>query len=153
MRPEIRAAVPEDLAQVRQVVRETISTIYPKYYPAGAVELFLSYHSDEAIAADISEGIVFLSELSGSIIGTVTVRQDEICRMFVLPRSQGNGYGGDLLRFAESKIAESFGTARLDASLSAKGLYLKRNYMTIDFSRKIAENGDYLCYDTMIKRL
>ena len=48
MRPEIRAAVPEDLAQVRQVVRETISTIYPKYYPAGAVELFLSYHSDEA---------------------------------------------------------------------------------------------------------
>ena len=82
-----------------------------------------------------------------------SVRGDEVCRMFVLPGYQGKGYGGELLRFAEKVIARSFGTARLDASLAAKGLYIKRNYMTIDFSRITAENGDYLCYDTMIKKL
>ncbi|MBQ8960952.1 MAG: GNAT family N-acetyltransferase [Ruminococcus sp.] len=153
MEPKIRRALPEDLSAVCKVVRETIRAVYPRYYPAGAVELFLSYHSDEAIAADISEGIVFVSEPEGSVVGTVTVRRDEVCRMFVLPQFQGRGFGGELLRFAESEIGKSFGTARLDASLSAKGLYLRRNYMTIDFSRKTAQNGDFLCYDTMIKRL
>ena len=153
MKPEIRKALPADLETVSRIVRETINAVYPRYYPAGAVELFLSYHSPDRIAADISEGIVYLAEAGGDSVGTVTVRGDEVCRMFVLPGYQGKGYGGELLRFAEKVIARSFGTARLDASLAAKGLYIKRNYMTIDFSRITAENGDYLCYDTMIKKL
>lgn len=153
MKPEIRKALPADLETVSRIVRETINAVYPRYYPAGAVELFLSYHSPDRIAADISEGIVYLAEAGGESVGTVTVRGDEVCRMFVLPGYQGKGYGGELLRFAEKVIARSFGTARLDASLAAKGLYIKRNYMTIDFSRITAENGDYLCYDTMIKKL
>lgn len=153
MKPEIRKALPADSETVSRIVRETINAVYPRYYPAGAVELFLSYHSPDRIAADISEGIVYLAEAGGESVGTVTVRGDEVCRMFVLPGYQGKGYGGELLRFAEKVIARSFGTARLDASLAAKGLYIKRNYMTIDFSRITAENGDYLCYDTMIKKL
>ena len=153
MKPEIRKALPADLETVSRIVRETINAVYPRYYPAGAVELFLSHHSPDRIAADISEGIVYLAEAGGESVGTVTVRGDEVCRMFVLPGYQGKGYGGELLRFAEKVISRSFGTARLDASLAAKGLYIKRNYMTIDFSRITAENGDYLCYDTMIKKL
>ena len=153
MKPEIRKALPADLETVSRIVRETINAVYPRYYPAGAVELFLSHHSPDRIAADISEGIVYLAEAGGESVGTVTVRGDEVCRMFVMPGYQGKGYGGELLRFAEKVIARSFGTARLDASLAAKGLYIKRNYMAIDFSRITAENGDYLCYDTMIKKL
>ena len=131
MKPEIRKALPADLETVSRIVRETINAVYPRYYPAGAVELFLSYHSPDRIAADISEGIVYLSEAGGESVGTVTVRGDEVCRMFVLPGYQGKGYGGELLRFAEKVIARSFGTARLDASLAAKGLYIKNGKKTV----------------------
>ena len=151
--PEIRKALPADLETVSRIVRETIAAVYPSYYPQGAVDYFLAHHSDERIAADISQEIVYIAEDGGVPVGTVTVRDDEVCRMFVLPGSQGRGFGGELLRFAEKTIAESFGTARLDSSLCAKGIYLRRNYMAIDFHEIKTENGDRLCYDTMIKRL
>lgn len=50
-------------------------------------------------------------------------------------------------------VAEHFGTARLDSSLPAKTLYAKMGYMVIKSDRIKTDNGDYLCYDTMIKRV
>ncbi|MBO7668189.1 MAG: GNAT family N-acetyltransferase, partial [Firmicutes bacterium] len=57
---KIRQAVPADLPTVAQIVRMTIRTVYPHYYPAGAVDFFLAHHADERIAADIAAGRVFL---------------------------------------------------------------------------------------------
>ena len=57
-----------------------------------------------------------------------------------------------MLRFAEAEVAKSYGTARLDSSLPAKQIYLKKGYMVID-SRTIEADGDFLCYDVIIKRV
>ncbi len=40
---ELRLAY--DLSTVSAIVEKTISTIYPHYYPAGAVQFFLDLHS------------------------------------------------------------------------------------------------------------
>ena len=149
---DIITAAPSDLETVFDIAQSTIRAIYPHYYPAGAVDFFLAHHSRENISADIEAGRVSLAVSDGKAVGTVTVIGDSINRLFVLPDEQGKGFGGELLRFAEAEIAGSDGTARLDSSLPAKQIYLRKGYMVID-SRMIEANGDFLCYDIMIKRV
>lgn len=150
---EIRQAKKSDLDSVYGIVQTTIKAIYPHYYPMGAVDFFIAHHSTENIASDIDDNIVSIAFSEGKPIGTVTVKNDNINRLFVLPEEQGKGFGSQLLHFAESKIAKKYGTARLDSSLPAKQIYLKKGYMVID-SRSIRTEGeDFLCYDIMIKRV
>ena len=86
---QIRKATTQDLECVRELTRETICQIYPKYYPAGAVQFFLNHHCDGKISADIRQGCVYLAEdPADGIVGTVTVKADEISRLFVLPEQQ-----------------------------------------------------------------
>ena len=149
---EIITAKSSDLGTVYDIAQATIKAIYPHYYPAGAVEFFLAHHSREHISADIEAGRVSLAVSDGRAVGTVTVSGDSINRLFVLHDEHGNGFGGELLGFAEAEIAKSYETARLDSSLPAKQIYLKKGYMVID-SRTIEAGGDFLCYDIMIKRV
>ena len=150
---EIITASPSDLETVKHISHAAIKAIYPRYYPAGAVEFFLAHHSSENILRDLEAGIVSLAVHEGKTVGTVTVSGDEINRLFVLPEYHGKGFGAALLRFAEGKIAETYGTARLDSSLPAKTLYARKGYMVISSDSIKTDNGDYLCYDTMIKRV
>ena len=50
-------------------------------------------------------------------------------------------------------ISEKYDRAVLDCSLPAKSLYLKRGYKEINYNFIKADNGDFLCYDTMEKLL
>ena len=150
----IRSAQTTDFDIVRKITRETIGEIYPHYYPTGAVEFFLNHHSDENIANDISDGIVYLCcDPEGNTAGTVTIRENEICRLFVLPEYQGRGYGRELLEFAESVIAGEFNEIVIDASLSAKSIYLRRGYKETEYHTIKTGNCDHLCYDVMKKQV
>ena len=67
--------------------------IYPMYYPHGAVLFFSEHHSDENIMRDIRTGIVYLLISGEGIpVGTVTLTNNEIDRLFVLPSFQHKGY-------------------------------------------------------------
>ena len=143
-----------DLEIVKHITAETIKSIYPYYYPCGAVDFFLSHHNDKNIENDIENGNIYLCyNNDNEAVGTVTVKENEICRLFVLPDHQGNGYGRELLTFAEKTISENHSTIILDASLPAKAIYLKRGYISTEFHTIKTENGDYLCYDLMIKQI
>ena len=150
---EIRLANKEDFDAVRKIVRDTINEVYPKYYPAGAVQFFLDHHSDESIRSDILAEKVFLIDDEGKTAGTLTVSENEIGRLFVLPEFQHRGYGKALLDFAEEKIALSHENAIIHASLPAKPIYLKRGYREIDYIIGETGHGDFLCRDVMAKHL
>ena len=141
-----------DFEAVKKITAQTIECIYPHYYPHGAVEFFLSHHNDENIVSDIERGIVYLCIDNNNAVGTVTIKENEICRLFVLPEYQGKGYGRELISFAEKRISETFGTITLHASFPAKAIYLKRGYVPTEFHSIKTDNGDYLCYDMMVKR-
>ena len=147
----IEQARPEELSIVREIVQKTIVTIYPAYYPAGAVEFFRRHHSDEAIRADLEAGRVYLLWDEAGPAGTVTVHGDEMGRQFVLPDRQGRGLGRRLMDFAEARIAEGHDEIRLDASLPAKAIYLRRGYVSAEYHVLPVEGGQYLCYDVMRK--
>ena len=147
----ITQAVLSDTAAVRIITAQTIINVYPKYYPKGAVEFFIRHHDENNIISDIEKGIVYVLYDNENAVGTVTVRENEICRLFVLPKYQGKGFGGRLLDFAEKKIAENYRKIIIDASLPAKPIYLKRGYVFTEYHTIKTENGDFLCYDVMEK--
>ena len=145
----IRKADVKENDAVTELVRKTIEAVYPKYYPAGAVDFFLAHHKTEKILADIEAGNVYVLEEDGVIVGTVTIDENVIARLFVKPSEQGKGYGGQLLDFAENMIFGYSETVRLDSSLPAKPIYIKRGYKEKEYCKILTDNGDYLCYDVM----
>ena len=149
----IRLAEMKDLENVLQITRDTISEIYSHYYAEGVVVFFLKHHSRDHVLSDIEKGLVWLLEADDCLVGTVTVKEDAINRLFVLPEYQFRGYGSQLMDFAEAKIAEKFNYIHIDSSLAAKEMYLKRGYREKKTCRIQADNGDILIYDEMEKRI
>ena len=97
----IKQAFLSDLSIVKKITEVTIAEIYPRYYPKGAVDFFLAHHSEKNIRQDIKKDLVFLYfDISEKPVGTVTIRNNEICRLFVLPSYQGKGYGTELLDYS-----------------------------------------------------
>ena len=147
------AAAEDDFQTVRDITRITIKSIYPKYYPEGAVQFFCDHHSDDRIMDDIKSGKVFLLKAEDVPVGTVTVSDYEIDRLFVLPEHQRKGYGKQLMDFAEQMISKVSNRIVLDASLPAKKIYINRGYTATAYNMIETDNGDYLCFDVMEKKL
>ena len=144
----------KDFETVKDITHSTINAVYPKYYPVGAVEFFLKHHIDENIKADIACGRTFLCvDDNGCAVGTVSVKDNDIGRLFVLPGYQGQGCGRLLLDFAEDMISKDHDEIVLDASLAAKAIYLKRGYREFQYRVIKTDNGDFLCYDIMRKKV
>ena len=148
---DIRRAERADLPMVGFITRRAIQEIYPRYYPRGAVEFFLDWHSDKSILPDIEAGEVCLLFDGGMAVGTVTLHGDEMTRLYVLPQLQGRGYGRALLDFAEKSIGGKYGRIRLEASLPAAAIYWKRGYRVVDMLTETVGHGDVLCWDVMEK--
>lgn len=149
----ILKAAEKDLDMVVKITHITISVIYSHYYAIGVVDFFLKHHSRQNILTDIQNGIVWLLEQDNSLVGTVTVKENAVNRLFVLPEYQSRGFGSQLMDFAEKKIAESFDRIHIDSSLAAKEMYLKRGYKEKQTCKMIADNGDILVYDEMEKMI
>ena len=149
----IRQATENNFEAVKKITQETIHAVYPKYYPEGAVRFFSEHHADEKIKRDINAGIVYLVVSDDGVpAGTVTLTDNEVDRLFVLPEYQGSGYGRALLDFAEDAIFASYDVSMLHASLPAKSIYLKRGYREVDYLKIDTGYGDFLCADVMEKR-
>lgn len=148
---EIVKANIETFDIVKNITQTTISEVYPKYYPYGAVEFFTNHHSDDNIMEDINSGIVYLLRDNGEFVGTVTIKDNDINRLFVLPIYQHKGYGKFLLDFAESELFKTYEEIYLSASLPAKKIYQIRGYVEIEYNQIETPNGDFLCYDLMKK--
>ena len=82
---KIQVAQMTDLDLVKDITDQTIREIYSFYYSAGVVEFFLAHHNRENLLRDINAQLVFLLFSGEKSIGTVTVRGNEICRLFVRP--------------------------------------------------------------------
>lgn len=150
----IRSTDEKDLETVRRITQTTIRAVYPKYYPEGAVRFFEDHHSDDKIIRDLRAGRVYLLFADdGVCAGTVTISDNEIDRLFVLPEYQHKGYGRALIELAEEKIAKSYDTILIHASLPAKKIYLKRGFKEVEYNILDTGYGDYLCFDKMEKNI
>jgi GNAT superfamily N-acetyltransferase len=120
----VRRMEERDILDVRELVCRTIDVSYRGAYSAQAIAFFKAYHSADNISKDTERGHALVATAGGRIIGTGTLLDGEIKRVFVDPEMQGQGYGGALMRalIAEAK-AEGLGSVSLDASLVSRGMY------------------------------
>lgn len=146
-------ATENELKTVHKITQTTISEIYSHYYAEGVVDFFLKHHSTENILSDIQNGHVWLLQTDDRTVGTVTIKENAVNRLFVLPKYQSRGLGSRLMDFAEKEIAEKFSCVHIDSSLAAKEMYLKRGYKEKKTCRIQADHGDILIYDEMEKQL
>lgn len=150
---EYRKATKEDAEEIYRLVQDTMTAIYPKYYPAEVVDFFCRFHSRKSIVTDIDRGTVHVLIRNKRMIGTGSYEDNHITRVYVDPDFQGKGYGSYLMRMLEEEIARRYDTVYLDASLPASHLHEKRGYRTMKHERLQVENGAVLVYEIMQKNL
>ncbi|MDR2150233.1 MAG: GNAT family N-acetyltransferase [Spirochaetaceae bacterium] len=144
----------EYFIDVFDVVHKTIGEIYPKYYPAQAVEFFHNHHSLENMRKKLPNEYTKIILEDGKIIGTGSVDKNEINRFFVLPNFQNKGYGKIILKELENTIKKNnYKKITLASSLGAVFFYRKCGYEYYDYKIISVEEGQYLCYLEMEKEI
>lgn len=146
-------AVTADIDIIYNLVQETIKTIYPKYYPSEVVEFFCNLHCKENIEQDIKDGHVGILIDDDNIVGTGSYVENDITRVYVKPKYQGQGYGSYIIQYLEDEITKNYTEAYLDASLPACSIYEHRGYETIRHDKWECENGIILVYEIMEKKV
>ena len=146
-------AQPADLDTVRRIIETTINKIYPLYYPCDVVQFFLDHHGLDRILSDIDATCVYLFETDSVTVGTGTIHGNEITRVFVLPEFQGRGYGSAIMQKLEDIVFRTHRIVKLDSSLPAFDMYLKRGYKFRAWRKIVMTSGQVLCYHEMEKEL
>ena len=90
-----------DAEDIADIVQKTVAEIYPKYYPPEVADFFRKLHGCQNIAGDIQKGRVYVLRDNDIIVGTGSYEKQHITRVYVLPRYQGRGYGGYILKELE----------------------------------------------------
>lgn len=150
---EFILAKKQNLEQIYQLVQETIKAVYPKYYLKEIVDMFCEYHSRENIMSDIEAGNTYILSENNEIIGTGTMKENHITRVYVLPGFQGKGHGTFIMNRLEDMIKEQYDFVDIDASLPACRLYTHLGYQTIDHGIWECKNGVIQVYEIMKKQL
>ncbi|MEI3377123.1 MAG: GNAT family N-acetyltransferase [Coriobacteriales bacterium] len=134
-------------------MQTTISTVYPKYYPAEVVDFFLQLHGREHTQEGVESGNRGVLLVEGKVVGVGCADGNHITSVYVLPEHQGRGYGSHILDCLEEHIAREHDIAVLDASLPAVMLYEHRGYKTTGHGVLDVGNDVKLVYEIMEKQL
>ncbi len=143
----------DEVDTIYHLVRDTIKTTYPKYYPVEVVDFFCNLHNKSAISNDMEHGYVSVLKVNGEIVGTGCFVDNHITRVYVSPKHQKKGYGTFIVSSIEEEICKKYDKACLDSSLPAASLYEKLGYKTIKHEKHPVENGVILSYEIMEKEL
>lgn len=150
----IRVFEPADIEPVYVLVMDTIDKSYTGVYPEEAVRFFKQYHSKENIYEDYLNGHMIIAECKGEIIGTGTLLDSNIRRVFVNKNYQRHGLGKLIMKKLENRAsAEGQKVVDLSASLVAKRFYDSLGYATQGEKYLDVENDIKLIYFQMIKYL
>ena len=94
-----------DLSAVKNLIHNTIDVCYSATYPKEAIKFFKGYHCEESILKGAKEGHTIVLEQSDRIVGTGTMVDDHIVRVFVAPAFQKNGFGKLIMWNLEAKAS------------------------------------------------
>lgn len=141
-----------ELKEVYNLIQNTIQNCYSKYYSPGVVYFFCTHHSSENIAEDIKAGRVYGVFIDNHLVGTGTIKENHITRVFVHPDYQGKGVGTYIFGAFEKIIFSYSDSVVLDSSLAAAKFYDKRGYVTVGHEEIDCENGSILVYEIMEKK-
>jgi GNAT superfamily N-acetyltransferase len=128
----IRRFESSDAATVSSLISTTLRVSSLKDYPEeflSKVEASLTSSSLRELA---KERVIFVAVEGNAIVGTASIRRDQVHAVFVHPTRQGRGIGRHLMEAVESE-ARTRGerTLILYASLSATAFYEANGWRTV----------------------
>ena len=151
---KIRKFESADLGIVKKLIDETIDVCYSDVYPKEAIKFFKEHHCQEDILKSAKEGHTIVLERDGRIIGTGTIIDDHVRRVFVTPEYQKCGYGKVIMQKLEEKaLSAGISIVTLCASIPSKEFYDSLGYVTLEETFLEVENGKKLDYYKMQKSL
>ena len=150
----IREFTNSDLANVKSLVYRTIDSSYSSVYCAEAVQFFKDWHHDEKILENAEKGYTIILEKSNKMVGTGSIVDNEIMRVFVDPAFQKQGFGKLIMKKLEEKaLSLGIGVIKLDASIPAKRFYDDLGYITLEETFLELKDNKRLDYYKMQKSL
>lgn len=150
----IRQAADNDLQKLLELVHDTIDISYHDTYPLEAITAFKDYHSRESLIRDMQSGYTVLAEQNDEIIGTGTLLDANVRRVFISPKWQQYGLGKKIAWELE-KRARSQGLAMIDlsASLGSRKFWENRGFEFQKEAFITVANDKKLVYFEMTKQL
>ena len=148
----IKKARLEQTDKINEIVSKTIKEIYSKYYLNEVVDFFLELHNRDNIINDISKDNTYVIGCEATILGTGTINQNTISRVYITPNNQHEGIGTKLMDYLEKEIIKNYSYVNIDVSLPAAEFYRKRGYEFLRQAEHSVENGKLLSYSIMRKR-
>lgn len=150
---EIKKAELAECKAIYKIVERSISSVYPRYYSREITNFFLKLHSKDNIAQDIKKGNVFFIRENALIIGTGSIKDNHITRLYIDPDFSGQGYGQKLLETLENEVRKDYQKAVLETSLPATIFYEKNGYQMQKHLDYDIGDGYKLVYGLMEKSL
>jgi GNAT superfamily N-acetyltransferase len=119
--PKIRPFMDSDAEVLHQLIYQTIDDAYTGVYGPKAIQYFKDYHSSSQILDDARQGQTMVLELNERIVGTGTICEQNIRRVFISPAFQGRSFGRMVMETLEKKaLLMGLHHLNLDASLSSQ---------------------------------
>lgn len=150
----IREFQESDLESVYKLVHDTIAVSYREIYPHEAIDMYKMYHSKENILRDAVTGFCAVAESGGEMVGTATLVDTDVRRVYISPSYQHAGIGGKLFSAIEEKARElRTGNLELGASLISKEFWESQGFTVISEDTITIQNNKELRFYRMTKKL
>lgn len=143
-----------DVGALQQLIYQTIDEAYTGVYGPKAIQYFKDYHSSSQILADARQGQTIVLDLNERIVGTGTICEQNIRRVFISPAFQGRSFGRMVMETLEKKaLSMGLHHLNLDASLPSQVFYQHLGYRTREEGFIQVSDDERLDYFYMEKAL
>ncbi len=132
---DIREFELNDILKIEKLIGKTIDISFLGYYSKEAREFLKKrVHSARHIKRHAKEGFTcILEDVDKSLIGTGTLINDIITRVYIYPGYQNRGYGKSVMQYLERMaFRNEIRTISLHAMLPALSFYVSLGYVIVE---------------------
>jgi N-acetylglutamate synthase-like GNAT family acetyltransferase len=126
---QIRAAHPDDAAEVSGVILAALRQTNAKDYSEGVIKQVEQSFGPDAVRSLIAKRKVFVALVGSRIVGTASLDGRVVRTVFVAPDAQGRGVGRLLMAEVEKESrAAGIETLTVPSSITAEQFYSKLGF-------------------------
>jgi len=150
----IRSFAPSDLKAVKSLIERTMDKNYKGLFSREVMEYFGQFHGDVNCLQVAIQGHTIVAEQNSQVVGTGSIVDGYILRVYVEPTLQKQGIGKLIMATLE-KLAKDRGQklVKLRATQISKEYYRKMGYVIVEKNLEGVENGKDLVYYLMEKQI
>jgi len=134
---QIREAGVCDSSAISELIQRTVRVSNAGDYSSQTIEIICENFSPEKVVEKMRERDVFVCIQQERYVGTISLGDDKLHSLFVVPEFQGNGIGTHLVSYVESHAVKRDHTKlRVSSSLTAKAFYDRLGYDVLKFEER-----------------